>query len=70
MLPDLQELPEPLGKGTRSCPNCYTGKYLRYRPPVIYCLNCMVGMGGEGQGPVIDMYLFPTIIEEKKKTPK
>lgn len=24
MLPEHQELPEPLGKGTRSCPNCHT----------------------------------------------
>lgn len=66
MLPELQPLPEPLGKGTRSCPNCHTGQYLRYRKPVVYCLKCMVGMGGEGHGPVIDMYLFPTIVEEKK----
>ncbi len=64
MLPDLQPVPEPFGP--RSCPNCNTGKYLRYRPPVIYCLQCMVGMGNEGHGPVIDMYLFPTIVKEKK----
>lgn len=65
MLPEPQELPEPLGKGTRSCPNCHTGKHLRYRPPVIYCLNCMIGVSNEN-GAVIDMMLFPTIIEEKK----
>lgn len=33
---------------------------------MIYCLKCMIGLGGEGNGPIMDMYLFPTIIEEKK----
>jgi hypothetical protein len=67
-LPALELLPEPLGPGTRACPTCGQRRYLRYRKPVIYCLNCMTGMGSEGHGPAIDVSLFPTINEEHQAT--